>query len=80
MTREEVLSNLKNIVEEVLDLEDLQLEESTTAADVEDWDSIMHVEIIVAVEDHFNVKFSTMEIEGFQNVGNITDGIIKKLS
>jgi len=80
MDRSGILSSLNTIVEEVLDVETLSLKETTKAADVEDWDSIMHVEIIVAVEEHFNLKFSTKEIEKFKNVGDIMDGILGKLT
>lgn len=71
MEKNEVLSKMTEIVKEVLDLDELTLTEATTASEVEDWDSIMHVEIIVAVEEEFNVKFSTLEIEKFETVGDI---------
>lgn len=72
MEKSEVLSKINRIVIDVLELDDLLLTEETTASEVEDWDSIMHVEIIVAIEDEFKVKFTTSEIESFVNVGDIT--------
>jgi len=76
MTRESVLNDLKGIIEEVLDVEGLNITEETTASDVEDWDSIMHIEIVVEIEEHYDLKFQTKQIESFKNVGNIISAII----
>lgn len=80
MTRESVLTDLKKIIEEVLDEHGLDIKEETTASDVEDWDSIMHIEIIVEIEEHYGVKFQTKQIEDFKNVGNIITAIIETKS
>ena len=79
MTKEKILLRLNEIIIEVLELDQLSLAENTKAADVEDWDSIMHVEIIVEIEAQFNIKFTTLEIEQFENVGDIINGISSKL-
>lgn len=73
-----LLASTKNIIEEVLDLDNLEITESTQASDIEDWDSIMHVEIIVSIEKFFKVKFKTLEIERFKNVGDIISGVLEK--
>lgn len=78
MTIEDVMSKMTAIVKDVLDLDDLTLTSETTASEVEDWDSIMHVEIIVAVEEEFGVKFTTMEIEKFNTVGDIAGLTLQK--
>lgn len=78
MQRAEILGKLKDILEEVLDLEDLSVTEETTANDIEDWDSIMHVEIIVAIEEEFDVKFKTAEIVKFKNLSDMITGILDK--
>ncbi len=78
MQRAEILGKLKDILEEVLDLEDLAVTEETTANDIEDWDSIMHVEIIVAIEEEFDVKFKTAEIVKFKNLSDMITGILDK--
>lgn len=77
MSRETVLAELKGIIEEVLDESGLDIKEETTAGDIEDWDSIMHIEIVVEIEEHYGVKFQTKQIEGFKNVGNIISAIIE---
>jgi len=74
----DVISKMTDIVKDVLDLDDLTLTEATTASEVEDWDSIMHVEIIVAIEEEFGIKFTTMEIEKFDTVGDIASLTLSK--
>lgn len=75
--REKILKTIQQILEEVLDVENLNITEYTTAKDVEDWDSIVHVEIIVAIEEYFDIKFRNDEIVRFKNIGDIVTGIHK---
>ncbi len=75
--REKILKTIQQILEEVLDVENLNITEYTTAKDVEDWDSIVHVEIIVAIEEYFSIKFRNDEIVRFKNIGDIITGIHK---
>ena len=79
MKRTEILEKVQHVVSDVLDLEDLVISEETTASEVEDWDSIMHVEIIVELENTFDVKFRTVEIEDFKKVGDIVSSIESKI-
>ena len=80
MERATILVDLKQILEEVLEEEGLEISETTSAKDIEDWDSIAHVEIIVAVEEHFNAKFRNDEIVQFKNIGDIMNAIEKQLN
>ena len=80
MKREEVLATLKTLIEEVLDDGVLDIFEDTTASDVEEWDSIMHIEIIVAIEEHYGVKFHTAQIEDFKDVGSMVSAVIEAKS
>ena len=75
MDRTDILNQLKGIIEDTLDLEGLEITEATTAGDIEDWDSLAHVQIIVGIEKQFDVKFGSLEIEQFQSVGDIINGI-----
>ena len=79
MDKTEVLSQVRDILADVLDLPDLQVTEQTTAEDVEGWDSFNHINIVVAVESRFGIKFHTAEVEELRNVGDLAALIDKKL-
>jgi len=75
MKHDDVQARVTEIVADVLGLDDLKLEPSMTAADVDGWDSLAHVQIIVAVEKSFGIRFSTGEIASIENVGVLFDRI-----
>ena len=79
MTDAEIMQKLTGIFREVFDDDDLVLTEATTAADVDEWDSFNHINIIVATEAGFRVKFQTAEIEGLKDVGHLVALIQRKL-
>ena len=74
----EILTQVNEIFKDVLDNEDIQLTPSTTADDIEEWDSLTHVQLIVAIEKHFKIRFSTSEITSYKNVGELCEGVQKK--
>ena len=74
-----VLSEVTSVFKDVLDNDDIELKYETTANDVEDWDSLSHIQIIVAVEKHFNIRFTSGEIQKFKNVGEMCDAISEKI-
>jgi acyl carrier protein len=80
MTVNDIISQYQEIFKDVLDNDDVVLKYETTAADVEDWDSLSHIQIVVAIEKHFKVKFTTAEIREFKNVGEMCEATLKKLS
>ena len=59
--------------------ERLQIFEAMQAKDVEDWDSLTHITLIMTIEETFGVKFSTREVMGFRNVGEMLDCLARKL-
>jgi acyl carrier protein len=63
--------DLENVFREVFDAPDLKLRAETTADDVEDWDSLTNIQLLVAVEQKFGVRFNTGEIAGLKNVGEM---------
>jgi acyl carrier protein len=77
---EPVYSILSEIFRDVLDREDLELRPELTAKDVPEWDSFAHVNIIVATEMKFGVKFMTAELERLRNVGELVSLIQSKLA
>lgn len=80
MNSEEALSQVRDIIADVLDQPDLQVDRTTTAEDVAGWDSFNHINIVVAVESQFGIKINTAEIEELRNVGELLDLIERKLS
>jgi acyl carrier protein len=79
MTHEQILAALADIIRDVLDEPDLAISERTRADDVEAWDSFSHINIVVATEGRFRVKFNTVEIEGLRDVGDFVALIEKKI-
>ncbi len=78
MQRENVYKQLNEIFADVLDLEEVQLTEDTTADDIEEWDSLSHIQLVVAVEKAFGIKFTALEIMRWKNVGAMVDSIMNK--
>ena len=78
MTREEIFKGVDEVFQEVFDDETIHVTDSTTADDIEDWDSLEHINLVVAIENHFNVKFNMGEVTAFKNVGEMVDKIIEK--
>lgn len=68
MTRDEIMEKLGGVFEEVFD-RPVELREDTTAADIEEWDSIAHVTLILATEEEFGVRFDSSEIANASDVG-----------
>ena len=77
---EQILKEVNRIIGDVLNKDSLQLRYETKADEVEDWDSLNHIEIVVAVEKHFKIKFNFAELQKFQNVGHMCDNIVLKLT
>ena len=75
MTREEILKELNEVVQEVFDDESIIVNETTTANDIEDWDSLMHISLVNAVEKAFDVKFEMKDIVSWKNVGEMINTI-----
>lgn len=75
MERIEILKKLESIYRDILNDDSIVLSEETTADDIEDWDSLTHVQIVAEIQDVFNIKFSAKEILLWENVGDIIDAI-----
>jgi len=79
MEREQIMAEVEEIFRDTLDNEEIKLTDATTADDIEEWDSLTHIQLIVAIEKHFKIKFTSMEILSWQNVGQMIDSIAKRL-
>jgi acyl carrier protein len=71
MTDAELYAGLNEIFRKVLDNEAIALTPEMTADDVEGWDSMNHIFIVVEIERHFSVKFQATEMEELKNVGEL---------
>ncbi|MBQ6128384.1 MAG: acyl carrier protein [Lachnospiraceae bacterium] len=80
MTHEEVLGIVRGIFRDVFDDEDLIVEDSTNSSDIEDWDSLEHIALVVSMEKEFDLKFDLKEVNKLENVGQMVDLIISKLA
>jgi acyl carrier protein len=78
MTRDQIEAKLTEICRTVFDAPSLVLRDDMTAADVEGWDSLNHIGLIVAVERAFQVRFTVAEISRLNNVGTLIGFIDQK--
>ena len=79
MTREQVVSKLNEIFREVFDDGTITITDDTTANDIEGWDSLMHIDILFAVENYFGFQFDMEEGLSMHTVGEMVDGILKRI-
>ncbi len=79
MSREEILSKVKEAFVSVLEHENFELADETTADDVDGWESITHMMIITEVEKVFNIKFKLMDLMNMNNVGDLLNTITSEL-
>lgn len=80
MTREAVFEKLNEVFRDVFDDEEIVVNDTTTSEDIEDWDSLEHINLIAAVEQEFGVKFSMGQVVTMKNVGEMADIIMSQIS
>lgn len=78
MTNTEVLERLQPIFQDVFDDDELVVTGDTSAETIEDWDSLSHIRLVVAIEKEFGIKFAFGELQELKNVGEMVDLIIEK--
>lgn len=78
MTREEIFEALDEVFQDEFDDESIHVTEATVSDDIEDWDSLEHINLIVAIERRFNMKFTMGEVTGMKNVGEMVDIILQR--
>ena len=74
----EIIQRLTPIFRNVLDNDDLIITPATKAADVEGWDSLAHIHLVVSIEKAFGMRFSAEEVSALENVGDLAALIMKK--
>ena len=78
MERSEILQQINAIFIDTLDNEDVVINETTQATDVDEWDSLTHIQLVVAIEKHFKIRFTSKEIQSWNNVGEMLNCIQEK--
>jgi len=80
MERGVILEQLNEIFVDIIDEEDIKLTYESTANEVDGWDSLTHIQLVVAIEKHFKIRFISREIQNWKNVGELTESISSKLN
>ncbi len=79
MKKEEVYERLNGVFRDVFDDESIVVKPETTSSDIEDWDSLEHINLVVAVEQEFGIKFNMNEVTSMKNVGEMVDIILSRV-
>ena len=78
MNNDEILTRLGPVFQEVFDRSDIPLSLETTASDVDGWDSIAHIRLMITIEGEFSVKFDVGEFQEYRNIGDLVAGILNR--
>lgn len=73
MSREEIYERLNSVFQDVFDDDTIEVDDDTTAADVDGWDSLMHITLMDAIEEEFDISFDMKTIVKLKNVGEMVD-------
>ncbi|MBE6155773.1 MAG: acyl carrier protein [Firmicutes bacterium] len=76
---EEIYKRVNKVFCEVFDDDTIVVCENTTSSDIEDWDSLEHINLIVAIENEFGIKFGMNEVTSMKNVGEMVNLINEKI-
>ena len=79
MTREAVYETLNEVFRDVFDDESIMVNDGTTSDDIEDWDSLEHINLIAAIEQEFGMKFNMGQVVTMKNVGEMVDIILSQI-
>lgn len=69
MNRTEIFEKLTGVFQDVFDDDSIYITDTTTAADIDGWDSLTHINLLASVEDEFDIKFDMKAVLGLKNVG-----------
>ncbi len=75
-----ILSEVTQVLRDVFDDDEISLTESTTAGDVDGWDSLMHLNLVIGLEKHFKIRFSTAEIAQMKDHGQSIGTLVQLIA
>lgn len=78
MSEKEIINGLNKIFQDLFDDDDINVTRETTADDIEDWDSLEHINLIAAVERKYKIRFTMKEVSSMKNVGEMIDIISER--
>lgn len=78
MEKNQILAEVQDIFRDVLDNNEISVDFTTVADDIEEWDSLSHIQLIVAIEKHFKIKFNSKELLEWKTVGDMIECINSK--
>ena len=79
MTRKEVFNGVQDIFRDIFDEDDMVIEDKTSSDDIEEWDSLNHINLVSAIEVEFKIKFTLGELMALKDVGSMIDLMVEKL-
>lgn len=79
MSREEIYEQLNEVFQDVFDDDTIEVNDQTTSRDIEDWDSLEHINLIAAIETQFGMKFTMGQVVTMKNVGEMVDIISSQI-
>ena len=79
MSNEDILNQVSKILRNTFDDQEIKIEKATSADDIDEWDSLSHIELISNIESHFKVRFALGELQDLKNVGDMVDLISEKI-
>jgi len=79
MTRKELFNGVQDIFRDIFDEDDMVIKDKTSSDDVEEWDSLNHINLVSAIEKEFEIRFALGELMALKDVGAMIDLMVKKL-
>ena len=80
MNRDEIFAKVQDIFRDIFDEDDLVITDSTSSDEIEDWDSLNHINLVSAIEKEFKIRFALGELQTLKDVGAMIDLMVKKLA
>lgn len=78
MDRKRILAQINQVFRDTLDNDLIHIQETTQAMDIDEWDSLTHIMLVVAIEKELKIRFTSSEINSWRNIGAMIDTILPK--